>query len=73
MNELKWTAHKPTKEGAYFYRAPNNAVQLAQVFWASGKNKELRARRTGTTLEYPVSALSGQWAGPIPGPTGFEQ
>lgn len=70
MNELKWSFRKPTKEGAYFYRAPNKDVRLATLFWKGGKNKELHAYLTATYMEYPLSALTGEWAGPIAEPTG---
>ncbi len=68
MNELlQWTFRKPTDQGAYFYRLSGESYKLAKVFW---KNKELRAKLTGTYHEYPLSAMSGQWAGPIVPPEG---
>jgi hypothetical protein len=70
MDELKWDFHKPTKEGAYFYRPPAKERGMAIVFWKKG---ELRAQLTGTYMDYPLSALSGEWAGPIPEPTGVRQ
>lgn len=67
---MEWTFTKPTQPGAYFYRlAGQPGPQLAGVYWhGKNQNRELRARLTGTRLEYPVTVLSGEFAGPIPEP-----
>ncbi len=68
MNELEWTFKKPTQPGAYFYRLSGKQGQLVRIDW---KKNELVARLTGTNLEYRLSALSGEWAGPIAEPPGW--
>jgi hypothetical protein len=66
---MEWTFTKPTKEGAYLYRIGQNRLRAAMIFWHGAKYKgELRAVLTGTYMDYPLSALSGEWAGPIPVP-----
>jgi hypothetical protein len=67
---MEWTFMKPSVPGLYVYRIGHqHGVRAAVVTWAgSGKNKQLEAMLTGTRLSQPVSALSGEWAGPIPEP-----
>jgi hypothetical protein len=66
---MEWTFRKPTEEGAYLYRIGEHGMRAAVVSkHGSGKNGELRAKLTGTFMEYSLSSLSGEWAGPIPIP-----
>jgi hypothetical protein len=66
---LEWTFIKPNKPGPYLYRVTGKEIQGAIVFeHGLGRNKEFRAKLTGTYMDYPLSALAGEWAGPIPEP-----
>jgi len=66
---VEWTFAKPQQPGAYFYRI-GSKLSLAMVAWHGARYKgEFRAHLTGTFMDYPLSALSGEWAGPIPEPT----
>ncbi len=62
---MKWTSTKPTQPGAFFYQLAGKGLRLAMVFKKDG---ELHVHLTGTYMEYPISALSGLWAGPISEP-----
>lgn len=62
MKPLKWTSTKPTKPGWYWWRTVTTQPGVYEVYHANGTLKVYWPK-----IE-KVSAIEGEWAGPIPEP-----
>lgn len=68
---FKWTTEKPASSGWYWWQGEEHTEgEIIEVYIkASDDAKEVRAWLTKDEVNYPVSAMRGQFAGPIPEPT----